>query len=98
MLNYLLSEAACLLPSFLFDCRANIEKIQSSQDLLESKELTVISISLFLACFAFFKLVFARVLTLFKTCESDMRNRNKREWLLIFVSSSLTILITLLYG
>ncbi|CAL9157911.1 SUN domain-containing protein 5 isoform X2 [Musa acuminata AAA Group] len=78
--------------------RANIEKIQSSQDLLESKELTVISISLFLACFAFFKLVFAQLLTLFKTCESDMRSRNKREWLLIFVSSSLTILITLLYG
>ncbi|KAJ8491848.1 hypothetical protein OPV22_013569 [Ensete ventricosum] len=78
--------------------RANIEKIQGSQDLLESKELTVISISLCLACFAFFKLVFARVLTLFKTCESDMRSRNKREWLLIFVSSSLTILVTLFYG
>ncbi|WOL11076.1 hypothetical protein Cni_G19837 [Canna indica] len=74
--------------------RANFEQIQHKQDFIESKEIAVIFISLFFTFLALFKLAWHRVLTLFKPCESHKR----REWLLIFISSSLTFLITLLYS
>lgn len=72
--------------------REDLEKIKSNQDLLESKELAVIVISLFFACVALFKLAWHQIMGLFKPCESHKR----REYLLVFVCSSLTMLITLL--
>lgn len=80
------------LQALLFDCREDLEKIKSNQDLLESKELAVIVISLFFACVALFKLAWHQIMGLFKPCESHKR----REYLLVFVCSSLTMLITLL--
>ncbi|KAG6517685.1 SUN domain-containing protein 4-like [Zingiber officinale] len=73
--------------------REDLEKIKSNQDLLESKELAVIVISLFFACVALFKLAWHQIMGLFKPCESH----NRREYLLVFVCSSLIMLITLLY-
>lgn len=78
--------------------RIDVEKVSSDQANLESKELAVLSVSLFFACFAIFKLVSARLSTLLRASQSNKVCRTNRGWVLILVSSSMTIFVTLLSG
>ncbi|RAL53451.1 unnamed protein product [Cuscuta campestris] len=76
--------------------RSDVEKVVNDQASLEKKELAVLTVSFSFACIAIFKLVSEMVLTLFGSPMSDKVLRTSRAWLLILVSSSMTIFITLL--
>ncbi|PON68999.1 SUN domain containing protein [Trema orientale] len=78
--------------------RSEIEKIVDVQASLESKELAVLAISLFFVCFAILKIVSVQILTFFKASQSDKACRTSRGWVLILVSSSMTVFITLIYS
>lgn len=78
--------------------RIDVEKVSSDQANLESKELAVLSVSLFFACFAIFKLVSARLSTLLRASQCSKVRRTNRGWVLILLSSSMTIFVTLLSG
>lgn len=78
--------------------RANVERIQSNQEILENHELAVLSVNLFFAFLALCKLAYDRILMLFRTCESEKACRTNTSWLLILLSSSMTTLIALLYN
>lgn len=77
-------------------CRLDVEKIRNNQANLESKELAVLLVSLFFAGLATLKLVSARLSTFFRSSQSDQACRTYRGWVLILVSSSMTIFVTLL--
>ncbi|XP_015583558.2 SUN domain-containing protein 5 [Ricinus communis] len=76
--------------------RLDVEKLVNDQANLESKELAVIAVSLFFMCFATIKLVSSSVLKFLGASESDKVCRTSRGWVMIFVSSTMTIFITLL--
>lgn len=78
--------------------RIDVEKVSSDQANLESKELAVLSVSLFFACFSIFKLVSARLSTLLRASQCSKVRRTNRGWVLILLSSSMTIFVTLLSG
>ncbi|KAM0865735.1 hypothetical protein ACQ4PT_043078 [Festuca glaucescens] len=75
----------------------DVEEMRSIQETLQNKELAVLSISLFFACLALFKLACDRVLLLFSSKEED-EERAGRGWMLVLAASSLTTLIVLLYS
>ncbi|WVZ69831.1 hypothetical protein U9M48_018557 [Paspalum notatum var. saurae] len=81
--------------------RWSVEEMRSVQETLQNKELAVLSISLFLACLALFKLACDRFLCLFASKgeaeEQACRSRSKA-WLLVLASSSFTTLVVLLYN
>ena len=64
--------------------------MRSIQETLQNKELAVLSISLFLACVALFKLACDRLLLLFASKEDDGAGTG---WMLVLAASSLTTLI-----
>lgn len=76
--------------------RLDVEKVGHDQASLESKELAVLAVSLFFAFIAILKLVSARVTTFLEASQSDKVCRTSRGWVLILVSSTMTIFITLL--
>ncbi|GMJ04004.1 SUN-domain protein 5 [Hibiscus trionum] len=79
--------------------RLDVEKVVNNQSSLETKELVVLVVSLFFVCIAVLKLVSTRVTTfLGSTNQSDKVYRTSGGWVLILVSSSMTIFITLLSG
>ncbi|XVF10388.1 hypothetical protein REPUB_Repub07fG0178600 [Reevesia pubescens] len=78
--------------------RLDVEKVVRDQASLESKEVAVIAVSLFFAGIAILKLVSTKVTTFLGATESDKVSRTSRGWVLILVSSSMTIFITLLSG
>lgn len=82
---------------FLYYHRLDVEKVVSDQASLESKELAVLTVSLFFVCFAILKLVLAKFFTFFGAWQSDKICQTSRGWVLILVSSSMTIFITLIY-
>ncbi|XVE58084.1 hypothetical protein DITRI_Ditri04bG0142100 [Diplodiscus trichospermus] len=73
--------------------RLDVEKVVHDQASLESKELAILAVSLLFACIAVVKLVSTRVL---EATQFDKVCRTSRGWVLILVSSSMTIFITLL--
>lgn len=82
--------------------RLDVEKVVRDQANLESKELAVLAVSLFFAGLAILKLVLVRVAAILGGAASSSQSsddkvcRSSRGWLLILVSSSMTIFITLL--
>ncbi|CAK9143153.1 unnamed protein product [Ilex paraguariensis] len=78
--------------------RLDVEKVTSDQASLEKKELAVLAVSFSFACVAILKLVSERILILFGAPLSDKVLRTSRSWLLILVSSTLTMFITVLYS
>ncbi|KAL6615507.1 hypothetical protein ACP70R_037777 [Stipagrostis hirtigluma subsp. patula] len=82
--------------------RSTVEEMRGVQETLQNKELAVLSISLFFACLALFKLACDRVLVLFAGKETEteerMCRRTSRAWMLVLASSSFTTLIVLLYN
>jgi hypothetical protein len=70
------------------------------QETLQNKELAVLSISLFFACLALFKLACDRVLFLIAGREETEERvcRTSKAWMLVLASSSFTTLIVLLYN
>ncbi|KAG8659035.1 hypothetical protein MANES_02G008500v8 [Manihot esculenta] len=76
--------------------RLDVEKVVNDQANLESKELAVLAVSLFFICFATIKLVSARVMKFLGSSESDKVRRTSRGWVMILISSTMTIFITLL--
>ncbi|KAK8690722.1 hypothetical protein V6N13_074250 [Hibiscus sabdariffa] len=79
--------------------RLEVEKVVHDQASLETKELAVLIVSLFFVCIAVLKLVSTQVTTfLGATNQSDKVHRTSQGWVLILVSSSMTIFITLLSG
>jgi len=86
-------------------CRWSLDEMRGVQETLQNKELAVLSISLFFACLALFKLACDRVLCLFaskgKEEEPEVERvcgRSSRAWMLVLASSSFTTLIVLLYN
>ncbi|PNT72318.1 SUN domain-containing protein 5 [Brachypodium distachyon] len=78
--------------------RSDVEEMRSIQETLQNKELAVLSISLFFACLALFKLACDRVLLLFSSKEDAAEERAGRGWMLVLAASGLTTLIVLLYN
>ncbi|CAM0881626.1 unnamed protein product [Alopecurus aequalis] len=78
--------------------RWDVEEMRIIQETQQNKELAVLSISLFFACLALFKLACDRVLLLFSSKEADTEERTGRGWMLVLAASSLTTLIVLLYS
>lgn len=79
--------------------------MQGVQETMQNKELAVLSISLFFACLALFKLACDRMLCFFpgkdkEEPEGEERGcrRSSRAWMLVLASSSFTTLIVLLYN
>lgn len=80
-------------------CRLDFENVRKDQASLESKELAVLAVSLFFLCFAILKLVSFQVLTFFRaSSQPENACRKSRGWVLMIVSSSMTIFITLIYS
>ena len=85
-------------------CRWSLEEMRGVQETLQNKELAVLSISLFFACLALFKLACDRVLCLFASKGKEepeverVCGRSSRAWMLVLASSSFTTLIVLLYN
>ncbi|KAJ6835764.1 SUN domain-containing protein 2-like [Iris pallida] len=77
--------------------RENVEKILSNQEIMEKKELRVLIVSFFSACFALFKIICDWIVNLFGTCEPEKMHQTSRGWLFLFVSSSMATLIALVY-
>lgn len=77
-----------------------MEEMRGVQETLHNKELAVLSISLFFACLALFKLVCDRVLFLFagKEQTEERTCRTSKAWMRVLASSSFTTLIVLLYS
>jgi len=85
-------------------CRWSLDEMRGVQETLQNKELAVLSISLFFACLALFKLACDRVLCLFASKGKEepeverVCGRSSRAWMLVLASSSFTTLIVLLYN
>ena len=71
--------------------------MRSIQETLQNKELAVLSISLFFACLALFKMACDRLVLLFSS-KDKAEERAGRGWMLVLAASSLTTLIVLLYS
>lgn len=84
--------------SYCFFNRLKVEKIASDQANLENKEMAVLAISLLFASLAIFKLISSRVSAFMRASQGDKVGRANRGWVLILVSSTMTIFITLLSG
>ncbi|KAG2677022.1 hypothetical protein I3843_12G081000 [Carya illinoinensis] len=78
--------------------RLDIEKVASDQENLESRELAVLAGSLLFLCFAILKLISTKIFTFFGARWSDKECQTGRGWVLILVSSCMTIFITLIYS
>ncbi|CAO2183446.1 unnamed protein product [Urochloa humidicola] len=86
--------------------RWSLEEMRGVQETLQNKELAVLSVSLFFACLALFKLACDRVLCLFASkgkeaapeAEERVRGRSSKAWMLVLASCSFTTLIVLLYN
>ncbi|GMP96699.1 hypothetical protein CsSME_00045226 [Camellia sinensis var. sinensis] len=76
--------------------RLDVEKVVSDQASLEKKEIVVLAVSVFFGFLAILKLATAQVLMFFGAPLSNNICRTSRGWILILVSSSITIFITLL--
>ncbi|KAE8799091.1 hypothetical protein D1007_25564 [Hordeum vulgare] len=92
-LEHLVRENAAMRQAPMWD----VEEMRSIQQTLQNKELAVLSISLFLACLALFKLACDRLLLLFASKEEE-EDRAGSGWLLVLTASSITTLIVLLYS
>ncbi|BAD53432.1 hypothetical protein [Oryza sativa Japonica Group] len=82
-------------------CRSNVEEMRSIQETMQNKELAVLSISLFFACLALFKLACDRVLFLFTRKGAAAAERMcgaSKGWILVLASSSFTTFLVLLYN
>ena len=85
-------------------CRWSLDEMRGVQETLQNKELAVLSISLFFACLALFKLACDRVLCLFASKGKEepeverVCGRSSRAWMLVLASSSFTTLLVLLYN
>ena len=85
-------------------CRWSVEEMRGVQETLQNKELAVLSISLFFACLALFKLACDRMLCLLagkgsrEEPDAEEHARSSRAWMLVLASSSFTTLIVLLYN
>ncbi|XP_057520582.1 SUN domain-containing protein 5 [Amaranthus tricolor] len=75
--------------------RSLIENIEKDQASLQNKELAVLLVSLCFLCIAFLKLVSKRILLSFGASRGSNVSTN-RGWLLILLSSGITMLITLI--
>ena len=81
-----------------------MDEMRGVQETLQNKELAVLSISLFFACLALFKLACDRVLCLLAGKGKEepeverVCGRSSRAWMLVLASSSFTTLIVLLYN
>uniref|UniRef100_A0A804QVX8 SUN domain-containing protein n=1 Tax=Zea mays TaxID=4577 RepID=A0A804QVX8_MAIZE len=85
------------------EMRWSVEEMRGVQETLQNKELAVLSISLFFACLALFKLACDRVFCLFagkgrEEPDAEEHTRSSRAWMLVLASSSFTTLIVLLYN
>ncbi|KAM7280274.1 hypothetical protein ACFE04_007408 [Oxalis oulophora] len=78
--------------------RLDIEKVANDQENLETKELAVLAVSLFFACFAILKLASVGISAVAGVCQSEKVCRTSKGWVWILISSSMTIFITLLSG
>ncbi|CAO2203930.1 unnamed protein product [Urochloa humidicola] len=86
--------------------RWSLEEMRGVQETLQNKELAVLSVSLFFACLALFKLACDRVLCLFAgkgkeappEAEERVCGRSSKAWMLVLASCSFTTLIVLLYN
>ncbi|KNA08614.1 hypothetical protein SOVF_161000 [Spinacia oleracea] len=77
--------------------RSLVENIENDQKSLHNKELSVLLVSFFFLCIAFLKLVSKRVLLSFGASQGNNNvSRTNRGWLLILLSSGITMLITLI--
>lgn len=75
--------------------------MRSIQETMQNKELAVLSISLFFACLALFKLACDRVLFLFTrkgAAAAERMCRASKGWILVLASSSFTTFLVLLYN
>ncbi|TVU34435.1 hypothetical protein EJB05_16267, partial [Eragrostis curvula] len=81
-------------------CRSGMAEMRGVQETLQNKELAVLSMSLFFACLALFKLACDRVIFLFAGKEETEERtcRTGKAWMLVLASSSFTTLIVLLYN
>uniref|UniRef100_J3L1L7 SUN domain-containing protein n=1 Tax=Oryza brachyantha TaxID=4533 RepID=J3L1L7_ORYBR len=79
--------------------RSGVEEMRSIQETMQNKELAVLSISLFFACLALFRLACDRLLLLF-TGKGAGRTAcgASKGWMLVLASSSFTTLLVLLYN
>ncbi|KAL8138812.1 hypothetical protein V2J09_004813 [Rumex salicifolius] len=83
--------------------RSEVENVATNQSSLESREFAVLAINLFFMCVAFLMLVSRRVQTSFgdlghgvnEAAQSRARARSTKGWMVILVSSCLTMLIGL---
>ncbi|XP_066309181.1 SUN domain-containing protein 5-like [Miscanthus floridulus] len=86
------------------EMRWSVEEMRGVQETLQNKELAVLSISLFFACLALFKLACDRMLCLLagkcsrEEPDAEEHARSSRAWMLVLASSSFTTLIVLLYN
>uniref|UniRef100_A0A0D9V2L2 SUN domain-containing protein n=1 Tax=Leersia perrieri TaxID=77586 RepID=A0A0D9V2L2_9ORYZ len=78
--------------------RLDVEEMRSIQETMQNKELAVLSISLFFACLALFKLACDRVLFLFTGKEAERMCSASKGWMLVLASSSFTTLLVLIYN
>ncbi|CAO2179326.1 unnamed protein product [Urochloa humidicola] len=86
--------------------RWSLEEMRGVQETLQNKELAVLSVSLFFACLALFKLACDRVLCLFAgkgkeaapEAAERVCGRSSKAWMLVLASCSFTTLIVLLYN
>lgn len=75
--------------------RSHVDNVVNEQASLQNKELAVLLVSFFFLCIAFLKLVSKRLWLSFGASRSNDIGRTNRGWLLILLSSSITMLITL---
>ncbi|KAH9605233.1 hypothetical protein KSS87_020006 [Heliosperma pusillum] len=75
--------------------RSHVESVENDQASLQNKELAVLVVSFFFLCIAFLKLLSKRVLLSFGASRGNDVYSSSRGWLLILLSSSITMLITL---
>lgn len=73
-----------------------MENIENDHTSLQNKELAVLLVSFFFLCIAFLKLVSKRVLLSFGASRGNDASRTTGGWLLILLSSGITMLITLI--
>lgn len=79
--------------------RLDVEKVITDQASLEKKEIAVLAISFSFACAAVLQVVLNRTLTIFRGSSPDKTphaSSSNRGWIVILVSSGLTLLIILL--
>ncbi|GAB4834576.1 hypothetical protein Ancab_032834 [Ancistrocladus abbreviatus] len=78
--------------------RSDVENVVNDQASLENSELAVLVVSFFFACMAFLNLLSKRVLLSFRLSQSNEVLQTNKGWILMLLSSSITMLIALLGG